>query len=180
MAWFRKEKKPRESRAKRLEIPPDAWEKCEACGHTDIREKFLRNSNVCPSCDHHRRIRAHEYVRILLDEGTIDEIIGDAILVIFGAPVTLPPGIAAMGSMVSLQPHGAVFTLPIHVSLPFDADSPFQPSVKAMDVLADTMADFLDEVGVGSRAVVVGNSTGADVALALARRHPQRWSPRRA
>ncbi len=73
MAWFRKEKKPRPPRTERLEIPPDVWEKCEACGHTDIREKFLRNSNVCPSCDHHRRIRAHEYATILLDDGTVDE-----------------------------------------------------------------------------------------------------------
>ena len=73
MAWFKKDKKPRPPREKRLEIPPDAWEKCEACDHTDITEKFVRNSNVCPACDYHRRIRAHEYVRILLDEGTIDE-----------------------------------------------------------------------------------------------------------
>ena len=40
MAWFRKEQKPRRPRAERLEIPKDVWEKCEACGHTDIREKF--------------------------------------------------------------------------------------------------------------------------------------------
>lgn len=68
MAWFRKERKPRVPRRERLEIPPDAWEKCEACGHTDIREKFARNLNVCPECDYHRRIRAVEYVNILLDE----------------------------------------------------------------------------------------------------------------
>ena len=69
MAWFRKEKKPRKPQRERLEIPPDAWEKCEACGHTDIREKFIRNSNVCPSCDYHRRLRAAEYCGLLLDEG---------------------------------------------------------------------------------------------------------------
>ncbi|MGZ8375872.1 MAG: acetyl-CoA carboxylase, carboxyltransferase subunit beta [Gemmatirosa sp.] len=68
MAWFRKERKPRVPRRDRLEIPPDAWEKCEACGHTDIREKFARNLNVCPECDYHRRIRAVEYVNILLDD----------------------------------------------------------------------------------------------------------------
>lgn len=73
MAWFRKDKKPRPPRPQRLEIPPDAWEKCEACGHTDIREKFARNHNVCPSCDHHRRIRAYEYAALLLDEGSLDE-----------------------------------------------------------------------------------------------------------
>lgn len=73
MAWFRKDKKPRPPRPQRLEIPSDAWEKCESCGHTDIREKFARNHNVCPSCDHHRRIRAHEYASLLLDEGSLDE-----------------------------------------------------------------------------------------------------------
>ena len=69
MAWFRKDKKPRVPRRERLEIPPDAWEKCEACGHTDLREKFVRNLNVCPTCDFHRRIRAVEYCGILLDDG---------------------------------------------------------------------------------------------------------------
>ena len=74
MAWFRKEKKLRQPRREKLEIPADVWEKCEACGHTDIREKFVRNLNVCPSCDHHRRIRAHEYAAILLDDGTVEEL----------------------------------------------------------------------------------------------------------
>ncbi len=74
MAWFRKEKKPRQPRRDKLEIPADAWEKCEACGHTDIREKFVRNLNVCPNCDHHRRIRAQEYAAILLDAGTMEEL----------------------------------------------------------------------------------------------------------
>ena len=73
MAWFRKEKKPRQPRRERLEIPPDAWEKCEACGHTDIREKFVRNLNVCPECDFHRRIRANDYVQLLLDDGSAEE-----------------------------------------------------------------------------------------------------------
>ena len=74
MAWFRKEKKARQPRRERLEIPPDVWEKCEACGHTDIREKFVRNFNVCPNCDYHRRYRANEYCNLLLDDGTIEEL----------------------------------------------------------------------------------------------------------
>ena len=77
MAWFRKEKKPRVPKRERLEIPPDAWEKCEACGHTDLREKFVRNLNVCPSCDYHRRIRAAEYASILFDDGNYEEIAPD-------------------------------------------------------------------------------------------------------
>ncbi|HEY5219223.1 MAG TPA: acetyl-CoA carboxylase, carboxyltransferase subunit beta [Gemmatimonadaceae bacterium] len=74
MAWFRKEKKIRQVRREKLEIPADVWEKCDACGHTDIRENFVRNLNVCPNCDHHRRIRAHDYAAILLDDGSMEEL----------------------------------------------------------------------------------------------------------
>jgi acetyl-CoA carboxylase carboxyl transferase subunit beta len=73
MAWFRKDKKPRQPKRERLEIPPDTWEKCEACDHTDLREKFTRNLNVCPQCDYHRRIRAIDYANILLDDGSFEE-----------------------------------------------------------------------------------------------------------
>lgn len=73
MAWFRKEKKTRPPRRERLEIPPDVWEKCEACGHTDIREKFVRAFNVCPNCDYHRRIRALDYVQLIMDESSWEE-----------------------------------------------------------------------------------------------------------
>src|ERR671935_968960 len=74
MAWFRKEKKPRQPRRERLEIPADVWEKCEACGPTDMREKFWRNLNVCPNCEYHRRIRASDYANLLIDDGTQEEL----------------------------------------------------------------------------------------------------------
>lgn len=74
MVWFRKERKPRQPRREKLEIPADAWEKCEACGHTDLREKFVRNLNVCPQCEYHRRIRASDYVAILTDENSWEEL----------------------------------------------------------------------------------------------------------
>ena len=73
MAWFRKEKKLRQPLQVKLDIPADAWEKCESCGHTDIREKFQASLNVCPACDFHRRLRAIEYTTLLLDEGSIEE-----------------------------------------------------------------------------------------------------------
>ena len=73
MAWFKKERKPRTSERIKLEIPPDAWEKCEECDHIDIKEKFLRALNVCPNCGHHRRIPAQEYIDLLVDEGSWHE-----------------------------------------------------------------------------------------------------------
>ena len=74
MAWFKKERKPRTSQRERLEIPADAWEKCDSCGHVDIREKFEKALNVCPECGRHRRISAEEYVEILTDPGSWREL----------------------------------------------------------------------------------------------------------
>lgn len=74
MAWFKKERKPRVSKRERLEIPADAWEKCENCGHLDLREKFERAYNVCPECGKHRRISAEEYIELLTDEGSWKEL----------------------------------------------------------------------------------------------------------
>lgn len=74
MAWFKKERKPRTSERVKLEIPADAWEKCEECGHIDIKERFQRALNVCPNCGHHRRISAQEYIDIFVDEGSWHEL----------------------------------------------------------------------------------------------------------
>lgn len=72
MAWFRKERKTRTSERQKLEIPADVWDKCEQCGHVDVRENFSRNLEVCPNCGHHRRIDATDYVSILTDEGSYE------------------------------------------------------------------------------------------------------------
>ena len=74
MAWFKKESKPRTSQRERLEIPADAWEKCDSCGHIDIREKFEKALNVCPECGRHRRIAAEDYIELLTDPGTWREL----------------------------------------------------------------------------------------------------------
>ena len=74
MAWFKKERKPRASERVKLEIPADAWEKCEECGHIDIKERFVRALNVCPNCGHHRRITAQDYIDLFVDEGSWHEL----------------------------------------------------------------------------------------------------------
>jgi acetyl-CoA carboxylase carboxyl transferase subunit beta len=77
MAWFKKERKPRTSSERvKLEIPADAWEKCDQCGHIDIRDRFVRAFNVCPNCGHHRRITAQDYIDLLVDEGSWHELDG--------------------------------------------------------------------------------------------------------
>jgi acetyl-CoA carboxylase carboxyl transferase subunit beta len=74
MAWFRKERKSRTSERVRLEIPPDAWEKCDECGHMDLKDRFIRALNVCPNCGHHRRIGAQDYIDLLVDDGSWHEL----------------------------------------------------------------------------------------------------------
>jgi acetyl-CoA carboxylase carboxyl transferase subunit beta len=76
MAWFKKERKPRTSQRERLEIPADAWEKCDSCGHIDIREKFEKALSVCPECGRHRRIPAEDYIQLLTDPGSWRELYG--------------------------------------------------------------------------------------------------------
>lgn len=74
MAWFKKERKLKTASRERREMPADAWEKCESCGHIDIREKFERSLNVCPECGTHKRFSAEEYIELLTDEGSWKEL----------------------------------------------------------------------------------------------------------
>ncbi len=121
MAWFRKEKKPRAPRTERLEIPPDVWEKCEACGHTDIREKFIRSFNVCPACDFHRRIRAVEYARLLFDENSWTETETDIRSVDplqfpdYAARVKKARGVADYDAI--LTAHGTMAEMPVGIGI---------------------------------------------------------------
>ena len=77
MAWFRKDHKRRRAQRERLEIPPDAWDKCEDCGHVDLSDKFDRALQVCPECGSHRRIGARRYIEILSDPDSFQELDGN-------------------------------------------------------------------------------------------------------
>jgi acetyl-CoA carboxylase carboxyl transferase subunit beta len=71
MAWFRKERKKLVSQ--RRELNPELWVKCDGCGETLYRAKVEENHKVCPKCGFHFRLRAEEYVRLLLDDGFEEE-----------------------------------------------------------------------------------------------------------
>ena len=73
MAWFRKDKKPLKASDKR-DLPSDVFDKCKGCGEILYREKLVQNHNVCPHCGFHFRITAEDYLELLLDEGSFDEI----------------------------------------------------------------------------------------------------------
>lgn len=73
MAWFRKDKKPLKAQDRR-DVPSDVFDKCAGCGEILYRERLAQNLNVCPNCGHHLRVTAEDYVEILIDEGTFEEL----------------------------------------------------------------------------------------------------------
>ncbi|HEY2325701.1 MAG TPA: acetyl-CoA carboxylase, carboxyltransferase subunit beta [Thermoanaerobaculia bacterium] len=78
MAWFRKEKKPRElSPDKQTAIPEGLWVKCDECKEIVYRKEVEANFNVCPKCGYHFRISARERFEMLFDDGKYKEFASD-------------------------------------------------------------------------------------------------------
>jgi len=73
LAWFRKDKKPLNAQDRR-DVPGDVFDKCPGCGEILYRERLTQNHNVCPNCGHHLRITAEDYVELLIDSGTFEEL----------------------------------------------------------------------------------------------------------
>src|SRR5580698_2985247 len=181
MAWWAKKKDPRKprERAERLEIPPDVWEKCEACGHTDLREKFVRNLNVCPACDYHRRLRAHEYVSILLDEGSSKEVEANLRstdpLGFPEYPARLKKASASAGSGdAMLAASGTLGDMPVNLGV---MDYGFMGGSMG-SVVGEKIAGLGRRAHAGGRAVAHANGQGVGVARAARRAaHPVRVDP---
>jgi acetyl-CoA carboxylase carboxyl transferase subunit beta len=77
MAWFRKEKKPKEAVEKQTAIPEGLWIKCDECKEVIYRKEVEANLNVCPKCNYHFRLSARERFEILFDDQKYKEFAGD-------------------------------------------------------------------------------------------------------
>src|SRR5216110_536518 len=77
MAWFRKEKKPKEAVEKSVAIPEGLWIKCDDCKEIVYRKEVEANLNVCPKCSYHFRLSAHERFELLFDDNKYKEFAGD-------------------------------------------------------------------------------------------------------
>jgi acetyl-CoA carboxylase carboxyl transferase subunit beta len=73
MAWFRKEKKPKEAVEKQVAIPEGLWVKCDECKEIIYRKEVEQNLNVCTKCGYHFRLTARERFEILFDDGAYKE-----------------------------------------------------------------------------------------------------------
>src|SRR5262245_16626072 len=74
MAWFRKEKKPKEAVEKSVAIPEGLWIKCDDCKEIVYRKEVEANLNVCPKCGYHFRLTARERFELLFDDGKYKEV----------------------------------------------------------------------------------------------------------
>ncbi|MCX7887163.1 MAG: acetyl-CoA carboxylase carboxyl transferase subunit beta, partial [Verrucomicrobiae bacterium] len=69
------EKKPKlsASKTKKREIPSGLWVKCEDCGEMIFSKELAANLKVCPKCDRHFPMTAHERIGMLTDPGSFRE-----------------------------------------------------------------------------------------------------------
>jgi len=72
MAWFRKDKKPLKKEDRR-DVPSDVFDKCDGCGEILYVENVAQNANVCPDCGFHFKLPVEDYIELLLDDGTFEE-----------------------------------------------------------------------------------------------------------
>jgi acetyl-CoA carboxylase carboxyl transferase subunit beta len=77
MAWFRKEKKPKEAVDRQVAIPEGLWVKCDDCKEIVYRKEVEANLNVCPKCGYHFRLSARERFEILFDDNKYKEFGGE-------------------------------------------------------------------------------------------------------
>ncbi len=74
MAWFRKDKKPRQlPEQTTARIPEGMWVKCAGCKEIIYRKEVVRRAWICPKCGYHFRISARDRLASILDEGSMVE-----------------------------------------------------------------------------------------------------------
>lgn len=59
--------------ARRMEVPPGLWVRCNNCGAMVYRRILEEELHVCPECDYHHRVDARTRVRQLNDPETFEE-----------------------------------------------------------------------------------------------------------
>ncbi len=72
MDWFKKQKPGVTSQAKK-EMPDGLWSKCPECGEIVYTKQLEENFWVCPNCNYHFRISSQKYIKIILDNGELEE-----------------------------------------------------------------------------------------------------------
>jgi acetyl-CoA carboxylase carboxyl transferase subunit beta len=76
--WFRKDKTPRPVRSPRsASLGEGLFLKCDACRETLYAKEVERNLQVCPKCQHHFRLPADGWLKLLFDEERFQPLFGE-------------------------------------------------------------------------------------------------------
>ena len=65
--------KPVFTSGKKRELPAGLWTKCPGCEEIIHNLEIGRNDRICPKCEHHFALTAHDRIELLVDEGTFTE-----------------------------------------------------------------------------------------------------------
>lgn len=69
MGWFKRIKEGITTDTKnKKETPEGLWQKCSSCKHMMTMEDFAKNLFVCEECNHHEKISADDYFKLLFDK----------------------------------------------------------------------------------------------------------------
>ena len=60
-------------KVKKREIPEGLWTKCESCAQLIYNKALDENLRVCPKCEFHFPLTAHQRIHLTIDEGTFEE-----------------------------------------------------------------------------------------------------------
>ncbi len=72
MTWFKRDKELKAE--KKVKIPEGLWVKCDNCKEIIYKKEINKNLKVCPKCNYHFRISAKERLKLLVDDGSFEEI----------------------------------------------------------------------------------------------------------
>lgn len=70
MAWFKKERKPKQARDERSRssVPEGLWVRCDGCREIIFSRELEKNLRICPKCGFHFRIDVDARIALLLDD----------------------------------------------------------------------------------------------------------------
>lgn len=79
MAWFLRQKapKPAADETEKLQVPEDVWSKCPGCSEILYTKDLKRNFGVCPKCEYHYRLSAHQRIPLIADRHSFEELAAD-------------------------------------------------------------------------------------------------------
>ena len=76
MDWFkRKDKKIKEKNKKA--IPDGLWEKCPSCSEILFKPELDKSLSVCRHCNYHFRMNFRNYIDLLFDDGSANQLFSD-------------------------------------------------------------------------------------------------------